>query len=311
MSFSYSDFAAELKAGRVISAEDVLSIRRWVWPDGAISEAEAEAMFTLHRLARDAGAEWADFFIEAIGEYVVNGTAPRGYVDDAGAVWLIGEIEHDSAAIGETDLELVVKVLERALNVPDALRTWALGRIESAVLNGEGPTRRGDVRPGVVDEAEVTLLRRIVFAAAGDGALVVSEAEAEMLWRLKDAALNADNAPGWKQLFVQAVGNHLMAYSAYKPLEREEAARLDAFVADHKSSVLGFFGRMRGASPRAGLSELMKGEELRFDPKQVDAARAVTPDEQSWLDRHVEADGARDPYEEALLAFVEAERARD
>src|SRR6185436_2916661 len=203
MSFSYSDFAAALQAGKAISAEDVLSIRRWVWPDGAISEAEAEAMFTLHRLARDAGAEWADFFIEAIGEYVVNGTAPRGYVDDAGAAWLIGEIEHDGAAIGATDLELVVKVLERALNVPDALRTWVLGRIESAVLNGEGPTRRGDVRPGVVDESEVALLRRIVFAAAGDGALVVSEAEAEMLWRLKDATLHADNAPGWKQLFVQ------------------------------------------------------------------------------------------------------------
>jgi hypothetical protein len=140
--------------------------------------------------------------------------------------------------------------------------------------------------------------------------LVVSEAEAEMLWRLKDATLTADNATGWKQLFVQAVGNHLMAYSAYKPLEREEAARLDAFVADHKSSVLGFFGRMRGASPRAGLRDLLKDEPRHFDPEQVDAARAVSKDEQSWLDHHVDADGARDPYEEALLAFVEAERAR-
>jgi hypothetical protein len=131
-----------------------------------------------------------------------------------------------------------------------------------------------------------------------------------MLWRLKDATLKADNTPGWKQLFVQAVGNHLMAYSAYKPLEREEAARLDAFVADHKSSVLGFFGRMRSASPRAGLRDLFKDEPHHFDPEQVDAARAVTPDEQNWLDRHVDADGARDEYEEALLAFVEAERAR-
>ena len=37
MSFSYSDFAAALKAGKPISADDVLAIRRWVWPDGAIS----------------------------------------------------------------------------------------------------------------------------------------------------------------------------------------------------------------------------------------------------------------------------------
>ena len=77
---------------------------------------------------------------------------------------------------------------------------------------------------------------------------VVSADEAELLWRLKDACLDADNAPGWKTLFVQAVGNHLMAYSSYTPLERDEAARLDAFVADHQRSVLGFFARM-GADP--------------------------------------------------------------
>jgi hypothetical protein len=310
MSFSYSEFAAALKAGSSISAEDVLSVRRWVWPDGAVSDTEAEAVFTLHRLASDASPEWADFFIEAISEHVVNGKAPRGYVDDETAAWLIGEIEHGGGVIGATDLELVVKILEMALNAPASLKNWALAKIESSVLTGEGPTRRGDVRPGVIDEAEVTLLRRIVFAAGGDGALVVSEAEAEMLWRLKDATLKADNAPGWKQLFVQAVGNHLMAYSAYKPLEPGEAARLDAFVADHRSSVLGFFGRMRTANPADGARSLLQGEEHHFDKAQVDSARAVTPDESAWLQHHVDADGVRDPYEEALLAFVEEERAR-
>jgi hypothetical protein len=37
---------------------------------------------------------------------------------------------------------------------------------------------------------------------------------------------------------------------------------------------------------------------------EVDAAHAVTPDEREWLDGHVDADGARDAYEEALLAFI-------
>ena len=298
MTFSYSDFAAGLQAGGSISAEDVIAIRRWVWPDGAISEGEAEAMFTLHRLARDASPEWADFFVEGISEFVLNGRAPHGYVDDATSGWLISEIEHDGAATGATDIVLVVKILEKALNAPEALKCWALGRIEADVLAN-----------GAIDESEVALLRRLVFAAGGDGALVVSAAEAEMLWRIKDAVLHADNAPGWKQLFVQGVGNHLMAYSAYKPLDRGEAARLEAFVDDHRSSVLGFFGRMRSASPVDGARSLLNGEEHHFDAAQVDAARAVTSDEQGWLDRHVQADGVQDDYEAALLAFVEAERA--
>jgi hypothetical protein len=203
-------------------------------------------------------------------------------------------------------------VLETALNCPDSLKAWALCRIEAAVLTGEGPTRSGPPRPNVVDEAEVALLRRIVFAASGEGACTVGAAEAEMLWRLKDACLAGDNAPGWKTLFVQAVGNHLMAYNSYRPLEREEAARLEAFVADHRSSVLGFFARMGSAGPAEGVRDL-------FDPggapsaadhdAAVHAAVSITGTEKAWLDAHVDADHRRDPYEEALLAFIAAESA--
>src|ERR1051325_6687859 len=220
MSFSYSDFAAAVKAGSAISAEDVLALRRWVWPDGAVSADEADALFALDRLAADAAPEWADFFIEAITDYVVNETPPRGYVEDGHAAWLIGRIEAGGTPVSPTRIELVVKVLESALNCAPSLKAWALGQIESTVLSGAGPTRHGPVRPGVIDEAEVALLRRIVFAAGGDGALTVSADEAEMLWRLKDATLGADNAPGWQTLFVRALGNHLMAYSSYTPLER-------------------------------------------------------------------------------------------
>jgi hypothetical protein len=292
MSFSYSDFAAALKAGAPISAEDVLAVRRWVWPDGSVSAGEAEALFELNRAARDSAPEWADFFIEAMTDYVVNQVPPRGYVDDGHAAWLIGQIERDGAPITATELALVVKVLETALNAPAALKAWALAQIEQSVS-----------ADGRVGEQEAALLRRIVFAAAGGGALTVSAEEAETLWRIKDACVRADNAPGWKTLFVQALGNHLMAYSSYTPLEREEAARLDAFVADRHSSVLGFFARMGRTNPSAVRAALAKTP--HGDPDAaVAAAEAVTPAEAQWLRTHIDADGARDPYEEALLAFV-------
>ena len=300
MSFSYSDFAAALEGGARIGADDVLELRRWVWPDGAVSDAEAEAVFALNRLARDAGPEWADFLIEAMTDYVVNAKPPRGYVDEANAAWLIDQIDRDGAPITATELELVVKVLERALNAPASLKAWALRRIEAGVL--------GDGRIG---EDEVKLLRRILFAAGGEGALTVSQDEAELLWRLKDACLHADNGEGWQRLFVQAVGNHLMAYSSYTPLERGEAARLEAFVDDHRSSVLGFFARMRDANPAAEARKLLRGEESAPDhDAAVAAANAITQSENNWLQGHVDADGGRDPYEEALLAFVAEENGR-
>jgi len=293
MSFSYSDFAAALQGGARISAHDVLELRRWVWPDGAVSDAEAEAVFALNRLARDAGPEWSDFLIEAMTEYVLNARSPRGYVDEANAAWLIDQVDRDGTPVTATELQLVAKILESALNAPASLKAWALREVEAGV--------RADGRVG---EDEVALLRRILFAAGGDGASVVSQDEAELLWRLKDACLNADNAPGWQKLFVQAVGNHLMAYSSYQPLERGEAARLEAFVADRRSSVLGFFARMQGANPAAEAGKLLRGEAAPDHDAAVAAANAITPAENQWLQGHVDADGARDPYEEALLAFV-------
>jgi hypothetical protein len=310
MSFSFSGFEAALKAGARISAADVLALRRSVWPDGAVSDEEASALFDLNRVAGDAGPEWAGFFVEAMTEYVVNQRAPRGYVDERAATWLIGEIERDGAVTSAADLALVVKVLETAVNCPEALKAWALGRIEAAVLTGEGQTRSGAPRPNVIDEAEAALLRRIVFAAGGEGACTVGADEAELLWRLKDACLAGDNAPAWKTLFVQAVGNHLMAYSSYRPLEREEAARLEAFVDDHRSSVLGFFARMGRAGPAEGVRDLLHPQRepgAADHDAAVHAAASITGAEKAWLDAHVDADHRRDPYEEALLAFVAAE----
>ncbi|HET9640177.1 MAG TPA: hypothetical protein VFP12_13320 [Allosphingosinicella sp.] len=308
MSFSFSDFSSALKAGAAISPEDVLAIRRAVWPDGVVARAEAETIFELHRTAREAGTEWSDFFIEAITDAVVNGTEPHGYVDEEIASWLIGQLDRDGRAIGPVELELVVKIVEKALNAPASLKSWALAQVERCVLSGEGATRQGgDLRPGVVDEAEVDLLRRMVFASGGDGALVVSQDEAEMLWRIKDATLGAANAPGWPRLFVQAVGNHLMAYSSYRPLERSEAARLETFMNDRRSNLLCFFARM-GRPDFAGAAKAF-APEAGADGHQaaVAAAAAVTPTENVWLQFNVARDDRKDELEEALIQFLEEE----
>ncbi len=304
MSFSFSDFSAALRAGGRISAEDVIAVRREVWPDGAVSDEEAENLFELHRLARDPGPEWAAFFIEAMSEHVVNSRPPRGYVDDQHAAWLIGQIERDGEGCegrAAIDLQLVAKILDIALNCPSSLKNWALRRIEAAVAR--------DRRVGA---DEVSLLRRIVFACGSDGALAVSQDEAEALWRIKDACLRTDNDPGWKTFFVQACANHLMAFSSYRPLERGEAARLEAFVNDSSSSVLGFFGRMRDSHFGDALGQVREelfdqGPSSADHDKAVEAANAVEPGEKKWLDGRIEADGARDPYEEALLAFIAEE----
>jgi hypothetical protein len=179
------------------------------------------------------------------------------------------------------------------------------------VLTGEGPTRDGgSLGAGVISDAEVKLLRRLLFAQAGDGPATISQAEAELLFRLKDATLGAANAPGWKTLFIQGVGNHLMAYSSYRPLDRNDAARLDAFMDSPGPGVGGFLARMAGAAVSgAGFREL-KPVARRDHDAEVEAARAVTTGEAGWLKARVHGDGEVDPLEQALLDFIAEESGR-
>lgn len=302
MTAQISDLAAELKARATITAEDTLAVRRIAWPDGKIDPGEAEAIFDLNTAVKGASREWVDFFVEAISTYLVRQQAPIGYVDDAQAAWLMAKIDADGRVDSLGELELLVKILEDATNVPEALKAYALDQIEQVVLTGTGPTRDGgSLDPGSINATEVKLLRRMLFAQASDGPGSISRAEADMLFRIKDATLGADNASEWKTLFVQAVGNHLMAHTDYHPISRDRAAQLDTFMNDTHSSVIGFLGRM---NPVRGFGEVFGKHQTVDRDAAVAADRAIDPAENAWLNAEIDADNQRDPLEEALLAFI-------
>ncbi|HJQ18512.1 MAG TPA: hypothetical protein VJ859_16110 [Allosphingosinicella sp.] len=308
MSFSFSNFADALRTGAAIAPQDVVAARQWAWSDGGITAAEADIIFELNGLAKDASAAWIDFFVEALSEFVVNMQPPRGYIDDANAAWLMARIDRDGKVETRAELALLVKAMEIALNAPESLKAYALDQIERVVTTGAGPTRSGDtLRPGVIDEAEVTLLRRLLFASGGEAGTTISRDEAETLWRLKDACLGADNGPGWKTLFVQAVGNHLMAHNLYHPLTRSDAQRLDASVADNRADTGGFLARMAQNLIRPPIGEAFAKPPATPLQAGVEADRRIAPDEAAWVRAHLKADGRRDPLEQALIAFIEEE----
>lgn len=292
-----------------ISDDEVLKLRRFVWADGAISPDEAEQLFSLNDGASPAN-DWSDFFVEAMCDYLIGRGQPRGYVTSADADWLIFHLNRDGRIDSFAELELIVKLFERAQFVPEALKQFAMSTIEQTILSGEGPTRRGgDIRPGRVDDAEAALLRRLIFAQASDGPAKVSRAEAELLFRIKDATIGADNSPEWKRLFVQGVANHLMAHQAYVTPSADEAARMDRPYAANPMRVISSLGKLDLAAAGDALFGREDQRIAQYDRAVAQDAQ-VTPDEAHWLQRLFEADGARDELEEALLAFIEEEGSR-
>jgi len=312
MTYQFRALADQAQADGQITAEEILALRRAGWADGRIEAAEAEALFVLNDHLAERTTEWADFFVEALCEFVLAGGNPRGFVSEDQAEWLIARLDRSGQIESMAELELLARLFDKAERVPERLRAYALARIEQIVLTGAGPTRDG----GRIDAARITpaecrLLKGFLYSFAGDGPGGVTRAEAEMLFRLKDATLGANNAAEWPDLFVKAVANHLMAHNRFTQLSPERARELEAFMGDATPRIGAFFGRMAKSDLGGSFSDAAS-RVLGFGRKgaardlsaEAAADQRITEHEESWLQQQVEANHQLDALDKALLRFI-------
>ena len=298
-----------------VSPEELLGLRREGWGDGAILQDEAEALFALNGSLKDRSTDWIDAFVEALTTYLIDGGSPRGFVQQDQADWLIAQIDKDGRIESLAELELLARLFEKASGTPDSLKAYALHQIEQAVLTGEGPTRDGGVlEAGNVTEAECRLLRRFIFSSGGERPGAVSQSEAEMLFRIKDATLGGANAVQWPLLFVQGVGNYLQGWSGSNAISSERAQSLEVFMNDATPRVGRFFSRMATSAVGGGVAKVLgfgrKGAVEADALADADSAHEVTGLEDAWLQAKFAADGKMDELEHALVVFLKDEPVR-
>ena len=155
MSMHFANIAQQAAADGGISSEEILEMRRAGWADGKMTRSEAEAVFAAQNATANPSKDWSDFFVEAISQYVLEGSEPRGYASEDEAQWLIGQVQADGRVCSMTELELLTRIVEKAQNVPAALKNFVLETLESEVMTGTGPTRDGgELSDTHVSEAE-------------------------------------------------------------------------------------------------------------------------------------------------------------
>lgn len=231
----------KIAASGKVGEADVLALRRTMYGnDHVIDAAEANALFELNDAADGTCPAWPAFFVEAITDYCVYQTEPAGYVTDEMAGWLIAKFSRCGVVKTATELELLIKVMETSRIVPVRLEEFALKQVHEAVMTGDGATRSGErLEPGQIGEPEVSLLRRILYACGGETGASISRAEAELLFDINDAASSSDNHPSWRELFVKAIANYLMAARVGVSPIREEALRREKWLDQESTGVLG------------------------------------------------------------------------
>lgn len=323
MTTHFTDLTRRAAENGIVSTDEVLALRRQGWGDGIIARDEAEALFAMNNSLEERSEEWCDFFVEAIGEFVLNGTAPRLQCGDQEAEWLIAQIDHDGALESMVELETMVRIIERAQNTPESLKKYVLAQIEREVLTGTGPTRCGGELSAVhISQAECQILRRVIFASGGHGPAAVSRFDAEFLFRLKDPTLGNDNCAEWGDVFVDGVANYLGGFTmAHAQLSHGKRLELERFIADNQANVGRFMGRMVREAPQVAnnvgnvmgvvFGKRKGGAVSEFAGEEISARAAkgaqVTEAELDWLDAMVQADGKLDDLERRLIKRLEAD----
>lgn len=285
-----------IAADRFISAEEAFQLRQAIFPDGVVSREEAEVLISLEGRVANSDEAWSQAFVEAVVDYVLQAGEYPGHVDENTASWLMARFGDDGAR--DTEIEVLLKTLERAESAPASLAAFARKRVASWLAG----------RPICAQESE--FIRRALYVAAGAGAVSVTEDEARWLFAIDAESDGRANDSAWTDLFVKGVLNHLMGRRTPAALEQGDMLRREKWFAaqaegPHGDSVLTMFeGGLKGFWSRVTTPDDVTRMEARYEAivAEMREDERLTLAEIAWAVGMTREDGKRTANESALLA---------
>ena len=316
------DLSPLLVSPEEISARDVTEFRREIFRDGLVSRYEADALFMINEAVLSQCSEWDEFYVEALTDFTVHQMEPRGYISVENGEWIIRQVQKNGSISLANELELLIRLIEKADECPHFVVGFTLHQVALLVLEGEGELIDGkEVRKGVIGPAECELLRRVLYGVSGENSIGISQYEAEILFDLNDKTVEQENHPAWNALFVRAIANYLMAYSGYELPDRQTAFAREAWLEDTEIDVAGAltktlssFGSLFRSETFADIfkSDHRRVEEAFREKNElrelaVSEAERISEVEAHWLVEKIGKDGILHENEKALIEFLKKE----
>ena len=288
------------------------TVQRIVYEDGKVSVQEADMLFAINdAVSEDICPEWPQVFVGAVTDLLVRQSFPADHIDAAESVWLLQRISHDGKVETDTELALLLNVLKYANSVPDTLEKFALDQVKFHVLGN-----------GFVTAEDVEHLRQVLYNCGSSGGVGISRIEAQTLFEIADATVDATNDASFDDLFVGAVANHIMMSAAPAKLSYDESARREYWLHERGEITRGVRRAFR--SPGGFFKTFLEGRRLIAEdglsrgslhshaqdwvaPHALREAEAVTGGEARWLIAHLRRDHVISAPERKLLAFLAEE----
>lgn len=112
----------ELLADGVIDSAEVAQLKEVLYADGVIDKEEADFLFELNDAVsgKENAPEWAEFFTQAICDFLLKDEVSPGEIDADEEAWLIDKVNSDGQ-VDEAEKALLRAIKARAKTFPAGL----------------------------------------------------------------------------------------------------------------------------------------------------------------------------------------------
>ncbi|MBU0986552.1 MAG: hypothetical protein KKH68_04785, partial [Proteobacteria bacterium] len=200
MELSLSALAQKITRDGVVDGFEVQIIKERLYENGVIDRDEADFFFkvndTVTGIKND--AFWRALFVDALTDHFLNDSKSPGSIDDVEGQYILRKICKDGK-IDDLELGLLVNIISKANTCPMELIDFAMEAMTARIL-----------RDGFIDDYEVEMVQKLSYGIGGNKDESIDRTKANFLFDLNDKASGMPNSPAWKDLFVEAVGKHVL-----------------------------------------------------------------------------------------------------
>lgn len=202
-----------------LTADDLLLLRKYTFPEGVRSPDDVVVMLALDTLCPEKCVEWHDCFVESLADYIINRCHPAGSLDTMNALWFEQVFIEDGLVRSRHELDLLLHLIDLAPPAPAALTALALDQLAIALAEERGPLQTGRAAEhGHLSPSDIAYVRRVLKHACDNGRLLLGERERAALLRI-DGSAKGIRAPEWLDILKEA------GIAAENPSPEEPAAR--------------------------------------------------------------------------------------
>ena len=199
MSLSNLSYPASVIAGKAcLDADDVVLLRKHMFPSGLVSTADAADLIAVHKASPETSPEWDRWLVETVASFIVQRNDPCGALDAGNARFLVEHLSVNGIVATPAELEILLHAMELAAEVPEELTLLALGQLKAvfhAQLGAYAAGRRAK-RKGI-SQCDIDYVYRILRGSVRHGRLVLHLNEIAALEAIDALVCDEINHPAW------------------------------------------------------------------------------------------------------------------